>query len=115
MALGASLDLLLSFGIDAIWLRLCEVNDQLRQFTRLTPRGLGKAERHIAGKIAVLLVARSFDVRPDVAHFGQQTIGLQRGDSAREQRLEGMFQVMPSVSSNKARILHQGAVVCRFD
>lgn len=31
LALGASLDLLLSFGIDAIWSRLCEVNDQLRQ------------------------------------------------------------------------------------
>ena len=31
LALGASLDLLLSFGIDAIWSRLCEVNEQLRQ------------------------------------------------------------------------------------
>ncbi|MFM9965018.1 MAG: aminotransferase class V-fold PLP-dependent enzyme [Planctomycetaceae bacterium] len=31
LALGASLDLLLSFGIDAIWSRLCDINDQLRQ------------------------------------------------------------------------------------
>lgn len=31
LALGASLDLLLSFGIDAIWSRLCEVTDQLCQ------------------------------------------------------------------------------------
>lgn len=30
LALGASLDLLLSFGIDAIWSRLCDVTDQLR-------------------------------------------------------------------------------------
>lgn len=28
---GASLDLLLSFGIDAIWSRLCDITDQLRQ------------------------------------------------------------------------------------
>ena len=34
LALGASLDLLLSFGIDAIWSRLCEVNDQLRQLLK---------------------------------------------------------------------------------
>jgi len=31
LALGASLDLLLSFRIEAIWSRLCEVTDQLRQ------------------------------------------------------------------------------------
>ena len=31
LALGASLDLLLSFGIDAIWSRLCDVNEQLQQ------------------------------------------------------------------------------------
>ena len=31
LALGASLDLLLSFGSDAIWSRLCDITDQLRQ------------------------------------------------------------------------------------
>ena len=31
LALGASLDLLLSFDIDAIWSRLCDVTDQLRE------------------------------------------------------------------------------------
>ncbi len=31
LSLGASLDLLLSFGIDAIWSRLCDVTDQIRQ------------------------------------------------------------------------------------
>ncbi|MBC7820606.1 MAG: aminotransferase class V-fold PLP-dependent enzyme [Planctomycetaceae bacterium] len=34
LALGASLDLLLSFGIDAIWSRLNEVNEQLRQLLK---------------------------------------------------------------------------------
>jgi selenocysteine lyase/cysteine desulfurase len=36
LALGASLDLLLSVGIDAIWSRLREVNDRLRQLLEST-------------------------------------------------------------------------------
>ena len=35
LALGASLDLLLSFGIDAVWSRLCDVTDQLRELLDL--------------------------------------------------------------------------------
>jgi selenocysteine lyase/cysteine desulfurase len=34
LALGASLELLLSFGIDAIWSRLCDVTDQLRELLK---------------------------------------------------------------------------------
>lgn len=34
LALGASLELLLSFGIDAIWSRLCDLTDQLREMLK---------------------------------------------------------------------------------